>query len=72
MKTDRKNISIEKVHFKATGGADIYDCINACIAISAKNDVKCSLTHNGITVDVSAKKLCEEIYVKWDKELHKK
>lgn len=72
MKTRKRNVEIVKVQFKALAGADIFTCINECIAFSAKNEIPCTLTHNGIEVEVSAFALCNKIQKEWDKKKEEK
>jgi hypothetical protein len=69
MKTKREYTQMAKVKFKANAGADIFSCISECIAFSAKNEIPCSLLHNGVEVDVSAFELCNKIQREWDKKL---
>ena len=66
MKTRRKNVEVTKVEFKAIAGAEIFTCINECIAFSAIHEIPCTLSHNGIEVPVSAFDLSNKIYKLWD------
>jgi len=64
-----ENIILNKAQLKAIGGSDIFDCINEAIQFAAKHDIKCTLIHNSIEVEVSTQELKETIYNMWNKLL---
>jgi len=72
MKTRKRTVEITKVIFKALPGADVYTAINECIAFSAKNEIPCTLTHNGAEVTISAFDLCNKIQKEWKQKLEGK
>jgi hypothetical protein len=64
METRTRHTRIKKVEFIAEAGADVFDCINSCIAFSAENGIPCSLSHNGVEVEISTSELANKIYKK--------
>ena len=72
MKTQRKNLEVVKVNFKARPSAEIFNCINECIAFSAMHEIPCTLSHNSVEVGISAFELSNKIYKEWNKKLQEK